>query len=116
MSTKWCLNVMTNVERIRFNFYIFFFLSFLVTDAELMSSNLNAETEKMSQMMEDIRYMYQTGVKTVAEIQKYLAFLLDTSLGSLIPDRVTINRRNYRDYEAEFLCACSLLSNLKKKN
>lgn len=92
-----------------------FFFPFTVADAELVSTNLQAETVKMAQLMDDIKYMYQTGSKTVSEIQKYLAFLLDTSLGSFIPDRVTLNRRNFRDYEGEFLCACSMISNLKKK-
>lgn len=94
---------------------LFIPINFAVTDAELISTNLNAETTKMSKLMEDVKFMYQTGSKTVIEIQKYLAFLLDTSLGSLIPERVMINRRNFKDYEEEFLCACSLLSNSMKK-
>lgn len=69
----------------------------------------------MLKSIEDINFMRQTGSKTVSEIQKYLAFLLDTSLGSFIPDNVKVNRRNFLDYEAEFLCACSLISNSLKK-
>lgn len=94
---------------------LFISMNFTVTDAELVSTNLIAETTKMSKLMEDIKFMYQTGSKTVIEIHKYLAFLLDTSLGSLIPERVMINRRNFQDYEEEFLCACSLISNSMKK-
>lgn len=67
-------------------------------------------------MLEDIKFMYETGSMTVSEIRKYLAFLLDTSLGSFIPNSVMINRRNFQDYEEEFLCACSLISNSMKKN
>lgn len=70
----------------------------------------------MSKSIEDIKFMYRSGSKTVLEIQKYLAFSLDTSLGSFIPGQVMINRRNFQDYEAEFLCACSLISNSMKKN
>lgn len=92
------------------------FHHFIAIDAELASSNLNTETTKMSKLMEDIKFMYQTGSKTVSEIQKYLAFLLDTSLGSRIPGQMTINRRNFLDYEEEFLCACSLITNSMKKN
>lgn len=65
--------------------------------------------------MEDLKFMYQPGSKTVSKIQKYLAFLLDPSLGSFIPATMLISRRNFQDYEEEFLCACSLISKSMKK-
>ncbi|KAG4076768.1 hypothetical protein HA402_009114 [Bradysia odoriphaga] len=87
-----------------------------VPDAQLVSANLNAENTKMSKIVDEIRFMYQTGNQTVAEIRKYLQFLLDTSLGSFIPEGLMINRRCFRDYEEEFLCACSLIANSMKRN
>ncbi|XP_037049249.1 augmin complex subunit dgt5 [Bradysia coprophila] len=87
-----------------------------VADAESVAANLNAENTKMAKIVDEIRFMYQTGNQTVAEIRKYLQFLLDTSLGSLIPESLMINRRTFRDYEEEFLFACSLIANSMKRN
>lgn len=88
---------------------------FTVTDSELISANLKAEITQMSNLIDDIKFMYQTGTKSVSEIQKYLTFLMDTTLGSFIPKNMLIHRRNFQDYEQDFLCACSIISNSMKK-
>lgn len=69
----------------------------------------------MLKEMQEVKFMFEIGSKSVAETQKYLKFLLDTSLGSLIPKDMLINGRNYEDYEQELLCACSIISKSLKK-
>lgn len=87
----------------------------LVADAESVASTLKDETSKMLAILEDIKFMYARGQTTVTDTRRYLEFLLDTSLGSNIPQRLMINRRTFQDYEEEFLSICSLISNSLKK-
>lgn len=70
----------------------------------------------MSDLMEQIKRKSIRKDKTMVEMQKYLDFLLNSSLSSFIPKNVIINGRNFQEYEQEFLCACTIISNHLKKN
>ncbi|KAJ6628040.1 hypothetical protein Bhyg_16087, partial [Pseudolycoriella hygida] len=80
------------------------------TRGDILSSTIKMESVHMAKLVDDIKFMHQAGCKAIGQIQKYLEFLLNTSLGSFIPANVMINRVSFKDYEDEFLCACSMRS------